>query len=182
MQIDNVKGLFNGDQGTSAHEDYHVDVQDSEYAFNGSGDGAIEDVKDSVTNYKNVRAHQNRSYAFMFMQGHHVLDHVVSFENGTANLPKASEFIVLTDSQDLGQIAGDKDIPVVADPNAALDPAKPVAETDRLGRFLQLRPAPDVAFPIIQAPPPKVAAQAVPAPTATTSAAPASAPMPTAAP
>ncbi len=140
--LDNVKGLFSGDQGTSAHEAYQVNVQNSEFAFNGSGDAAIEDVKDAVTTYKNVRAHQNRNMAFLFMQGHHVLDQVVSFENGTSNLPKASEFVEIKDCQDLGQIGEDKQIPVVADPNAPVDPKKPVDETDRLGRFLQLRPAP----------------------------------------
>jgi hypothetical protein len=157
--LDNVKGLFNGDQGTSAHFDarefYQIDIQNSEFAFNGSGAGPISDGLGTKTNYKNVRVHQNRGYAFLFpalptsanqqsleTQGHHILDGIVSFGNELSNLPKASVHIEMKNRQDLDQIGADRRIPIVADQNARLDPATPVVETDRLGRFLQVRPAP----------------------------------------
>jgi len=149
VELQNVKGLFNGDQGTSAHEKCQVDVRDSEFAFDGSGDGAVEDAFDAITAYHNIRVHHNRGYAIMFSRvmapGRHVLDNVVSFANGLQNLPQASDTVELDNCQDLGQLGGDRRIPVVADPNAPVDPSTPVDESDRLGRFLQVRPSADNA-------------------------------------
>ncbi len=140
IRMEHITALFNGDQGISSHETCQVEVDDSEVAFNGTNDGSIEDVQQAVTTYRNLRVHQNRSLAFLFQQGHHILDRVVSWENGKSNLPQPSEYTELTNCQDLGQIGADTQIPVIADANATPDPSVQVQETDRLGRFLQVRP------------------------------------------
>jgi Protein of unknown function (DUF1565) len=138
--IQRCKALFNGDNGISSHETYHVDVRDSEVAFGGTMGGAIDDIMQTVTTYTNVRVHQCRAAAFILIGKSHHLDHVVSFSNGDGNLPKASDKIELSDCTELAPVESDAQIPMVDHPDTNTFSTQHVEETDRLGRFLQLRP------------------------------------------
>jgi Protein of unknown function (DUF1565) len=138
--IQRCKALFNGDNGISSHETYQVDVRDSEVAFGGTMGGAVADGAETVTTYTNVRVHQCRAAAFVLIGKAHRLDHIVSFSNGDGNLPKPSNKIQFFDCTELGPVESDSKIPVVDHPDAKTDLIQYAAETDRLGRFLQLRP------------------------------------------
>lgn len=145
IEMENVKGLFNGDQGTSAHETCEVTVRNSEFAFNGSGDGAVEDIQNSVTSYYHVLVHHNRNKGFSFPvkqgdDGRHILEKVTSYGNGKNNLPPPSDTVILRDCQDLGYSQLEKNIPIVANQAAASIQESSVSNDDQLGRFLRLRP------------------------------------------
>lgn len=139
VRLEKVKAIFNADEGMSAHESYEVEVRDSETAFCGSQGGGVQDIGESVTKYINHRSHQNRAGGFQFDgTTYHRLEGVISYGNLGRNLPKPTPNIEIIDCQD--SAPADKTIPTVADPAAATDPSKPVEESDRLGRFLQVRP------------------------------------------
>lgn len=137
--LERVKGVFNGDQGISSHDLTQVDVKDSEVAFDGSSNGGITDVQDCVTTYQNVRVHQNRGSGFVLSGAHHTLEHVTSFGNIGRNLPKPTDKIEIVDCQDLGAVPSDKEVPLLTS-GTSIGPKDKVEETDRLNRFLQLRP------------------------------------------
>jgi len=138
--LENVKGLFNGDQGISSHDRCAVEVRGAEVAFNGSANGAIDDVNDSVTSYRDVRVHQNRGPGLMLDGARHVLDHVVSYGNGGRNLPKASDKIETHDISELPAIPGDDQIPSLGAANTAQAEAPIAPDDNRLGQFLKYRP------------------------------------------
>lgn len=136
--LENVKAVFNADEGISAHETYVVETKDSEVAFNGSQGGGVQDVNECTTSYKNVCSHQNRASGFALQGKSHVLDGVVSYGNGGANIPNPAENLVITNPVDKGTLP--REIPVVENPASPVVPSGEVSESDQLGRFLQLRP------------------------------------------
>jgi hypothetical protein len=147
--LERVKGLFNSDQGISAHETCQVTSTDSEVAFDGSFGGSVADVQQANTTYRMLRIHQNRNVAFQFQQGHHLLQDVVSYGNGGPNLPFASDSVQLIDCQDLGPypeaiptVSPDVVAMAYSPQNATAESKKTYDEKDRLGRFLQFRPPP----------------------------------------
>lgn len=66
VRLENVKAFSNGDEGISAHETVQMDVFDSEIAWNGSVDGGVADVNDSITTYTRCELHHNVNAAFLF--------------------------------------------------------------------------------------------------------------------
>lgn len=136
--VERCHGIFNGDQGISSHDDCQVDVRDSEVAFDGTQGGGIEDVNGRcLTNYKNMRVHQNRGSGFQLQGKYHVLDGIVSYGNGGYNIPKPAPNVEMRDAKDLGPLPADKKVPVFS---PAIPPPAQPEEADRLGRFLQVRP------------------------------------------
>lgn len=142
FRLENVTALFCGDEGISAHEDYQIEVQDSEVAFCGSHDGGIVDVNDSQSVYQNVRSHQNRNFGFKLVGTKHVLINCLSYGNPLGNLPKESDKISMIDCRDEGQVEEDKTVPVYSG-QAAPALNEKVGESNRMARFLQYRPPKD---------------------------------------
>jgi hypothetical protein len=140
VRLENIKALFNADEGTSAHETFEVEVVESELAFNGSQGGGAQDVNSSVTRYRNVRSHQNRFSGFSLQGKSHVLDGVIGYGNGGQNIPKPAENIVVTNAEDKGAVPRGE-VPEIE--NLTLPVSGRVEESDQLGRFLQLRPTAD---------------------------------------
>lgn len=139
--IENCKAVFNADEGVSAHETYEVEVRDTEIAFNGSQGGGVHDVNDCTTTYKNVRTHQNRASGFGFQGRKHTVEGGVSYGNGVHNLPKPADNIIVSGLEDGGPLPFE--IPIVTDPQATFVPQGEIKESDRLARFLELRPVAD---------------------------------------
>lgn len=86
MRLKNVKALFNGDEGISAHDQCEVEVVNAEVAYNGSIAGGIADVNESITIYRNCLIHHNRAPFHFDAAGKHEVHDSVIFAN-RQNLP-----------------------------------------------------------------------------------------------
>ena len=97
VRLEEVRALFNGDQGISSHGDSQVDVEQSEVAFNGSQSAGIVDINQSVTRYVDVLCHQNRNAGFLMRGEFQELIGVSSYGNQGKNLPNPSDSVSLND-------------------------------------------------------------------------------------
>lgn len=82
IRLENVKALFNGDEGISAHDQCEVEVIGAEVAYNGSVAGGIADVNQSVTVYRNCLVYRNRAAFHFDAAGRHEVRDSVVFGNG----------------------------------------------------------------------------------------------------
>lgn len=71
--VENCSAMFNGDEGTSAHEDYEVTVKDSVFAFNASPSGGVNDMMQTQTTYINCISAFNRGVGFQLRSGEHAV-------------------------------------------------------------------------------------------------------------
>lgn len=82
IRLENVKALFNGDEGISAHDQCEVEIIGAEVAYNGSVAGGIADVNQSVTVYRNCLVYRNRAAFHFDAAGRHEVRDSVVFGNG----------------------------------------------------------------------------------------------------
>lgn len=93
IRLENVRALSNCDEGISAHETVQMDVDGAEIAWNGSSDGGVADVNQSVTTYKNCTVHDNVGAAFKFAgKSHRVEDTLIYNQSKDFDIGKETTF------------------------------------------------------------------------------------------
>jgi hypothetical protein len=93
VRLEQVKAFSNCDEGISAHETVQMAVDGAEIAWNGSSDGGVADVNQSVTTYKNCTVHDNVGAAFKFAgKSHRVTDTTIYRQAKDFDVAKGTAF------------------------------------------------------------------------------------------